>query len=65
MKLFPNWTLYQYIIEFDPPQEYKKLKCGLVHGGLKDLFNGNLAFDGTNAFSLTKLPNEVIKTSLK
>ncbi len=50
----PNWTLYQYHVDFDPPTESKRLRIGLIseHNAL---FGNNKAFDGTTLFSLTKL----------
>ncbi len=49
----PNWLLYQYHVDFDPPTESKRLRIGLLseHSALFT----NKAFDGTTLFSLTKL----------
>ena len=54
----PNWTLYQYHVDFEPSTESKRLRIGLVaqHNAL---FANNKAFDGTTLFSLTRLENEL------
>jgi aubergine-like protein len=54
----PNWTLYQYHVDFEPAVESKRLRMGLIKEH-ETLFANNKAFDGTTLFSLTKLDNPV------
>ena len=60
VNLLPNWTLYQYKVNFEPELDSKRLRCGIVYTNLKQLFGDSLAFDGEDAFSINKLPDEVI-----
>ena len=54
----PNWTLFQYHVDFEPKIESKSLRCGLLkqHDAL---FNHSKAFDGMTLYSMTKLDREV------
>ena len=54
----PDWALYQYHVDFDPPIESKALRCGLLKQH-DHLFRSVKAFDGMTLFSMTKLDKEV------
>ena len=55
----PDWALYQYHVDFDPPIESKALRCGLLNEH-DHLFKNAKAFNGRTLFSMTKLDREVI-----
>ena len=54
----PNWTLYQYSVDFEPFVESKKLRFVLLHQH-DALFRDNKAFDGKELLSLVKLDRDV------
>jgi hypothetical protein len=53
----PNWTLYQYHVDFEPALLSMRLKYGIVHS-CKELFPGGSAFDGSTLFSTSKLVDD-------
>jgi len=53
-----DWQLYQYVCEFDPPIDSRKLRKGLVGEHADRLFRFYL-FDGMHLYSATKLADEV------
>lgn len=54
---YTNWNLYQYRVDFNPPQDSINIRKGLlsVH---KDIL-GPYIFDGTMVFSSQKYQNDV------
>lgn len=64
LNLVPNWSLYHYTIDFEPAILSKRLKCGLVHANAS-LFQNSIAFDGVDAFSIHKLPDEITEHMTK
>ena len=60
----PNWVLYQYYVDFDPPMDSKRLRIALFNQH-SALFDNTKAFDGMTLYALKKLPDEVTMMVLK
>nr|XP_003227897.2 PREDICTED: piwi-like protein 1 [Anolis carolinensis] len=54
----PQWTLYQYHIDFSPPMESRRLRCALLFQH-EDILGRTHAFDGTILFLPKKVGNKV------
>lgn len=53
----PDWHLYQYHVDFNPPIDSRKLRKGMLYEHAK-MFKCHL-FDGMQLYSATKLDEEV------
>jgi len=54
---YPNWSLYQYRVNFSPVQEKINIKRGLLSAHKEVL--GSYIFDGTMLFSRKKFEKNV------
>lgn len=59
----PEWSIYQYRVDFSPNLENEKIRRRLIHD-LKPNFDGFL-FDGTVLYLTKVLPNEVNQFMMK
>lgn len=63
IKTCPNWTVYQYRVDFNPADDRINVLRGLLHSHAS-LFGAYL-FDGTMIFSSTKYKSDVSNFNLK
>ncbi|XP_072043848.1 piwi-like protein 1 [Amphiura filiformis] len=61
LKTKPDWHLYQYHVEFNPPCDSKRLRQFLVRSQSENHFGKALAFDGMVLFLVRRLPERVTK----
>ena len=52
----PDYTLYQYVVDFDPIQENPRTRKQLVYDHIiDDHFEGSLQFDGMHGWSVYRI----------
>lgn len=54
---YPDWSLYQYSVDFNPVQERTNIQRGLLSAHKK--FLGTYIFDETMLFSIKKFGSDV------
>lgn len=52
-----QWCLYQYHVDFAPPEDLTKTRKVLFYRAIKDLLNGFL-YDGNNMYAPRRLPQD-------
>lgn len=58
LEMAPSWTLYQYVVDFNPPIDSKKMKGALL-ASHQNLIGDVRAFDGSVLFLPRRLPDNV------
>lgn len=59
----PDWKLYQYHVDYNPPIESRRLRLALMRNHETALFPNNKAFDGMTLYTTTLLPNDVFNNN--
>nr|AID23631.1 piwi-1 [Hofstenia miamia] len=52
--------VYQYMVEFNPPLDIKKVRRGIVYDKFKDELGSHFIFDGTTLFSPNRIDDKTV-----